>query len=98
MSSTAGNDLKNAFADARNGDQFRVLKVVIDDGKQKGPWDAATGSSEECCIGQCCDASVLCVVYHSSVGETCLSTVSFDMVRNTQSKVAFLVLYDIVLE
>ncbi|CAL8375836.1 unnamed protein product [Arctogadus glacialis] len=27
----AGNDLKNAFADARNGDQFRVLKVVIDD-------------------------------------------------------------------
>lgn len=27
----AGNDVKDIFADARNGDQFRVLKIVIED-------------------------------------------------------------------
>ncbi|KAG7277241.1 hypothetical protein CRUP_015289 [Coryphaenoides rupestris] len=27
----AGNDVKDIFADARNGDHFRVLKIVIED-------------------------------------------------------------------
>lgn len=29
----AGNDVKDLFANARSGDQYRVLKIVIEDGK-----------------------------------------------------------------
>lgn len=54
MSSTAGSDVKDIFADARNGDQFRVLKIVIEDGKQKLPKSAAT-----------CDISLICVIYQT---------------------------------
>lgn len=28
----AGNDVKDVFASARSGDQYRVLKIVIEDG------------------------------------------------------------------
>lgn len=31
---SAGNDVKDIFANARGGDQYRVLKIVIEDGKQ----------------------------------------------------------------
>lgn len=31
---SAGNDVKDIFANARSGDQYRVLKIVIEDGKQ----------------------------------------------------------------
>lgn len=30
----AGNDVKDLFADAKSGDQYRVLKIVLKDGKQ----------------------------------------------------------------
>lgn len=30
----ARNDVKEMFASARGGDQYRVLKIVIEDGKQ----------------------------------------------------------------
>lgn len=30
---SAGNDVKDVFASARSGDQYRVLKIVIEDGK-----------------------------------------------------------------
>lgn len=29
----AGNDVKDVFASARGGDQYRVVKIVIEDGK-----------------------------------------------------------------
>lgn len=31
---SAGNDVKDIFANARGGDHYRVLKIVIEDGKQ----------------------------------------------------------------
>lgn len=30
----AGNDVKDLFADAKSGDQYRVLKIILEDGKQ----------------------------------------------------------------
>lgn len=30
----AGNDVKDLFADAKSGDQYRVLKIIIQDGKR----------------------------------------------------------------
>lgn len=37
----AGNDVKDVFASARSSDQYRVLKIVIEDGKV-----TSRGSSE----------------------------------------------------
>lgn len=31
---SAGNDVKDVFASARSGDQYRVLKIVIEDGER----------------------------------------------------------------
>lgn len=30
----AGNDVKDIFASAKSGEQYRALKIVIEDGKQ----------------------------------------------------------------
>lgn len=30
----AGNDVKDLFADAKSGDRYRVLKIILEDGKQ----------------------------------------------------------------
>lgn len=32
---SAGNDVKDIFASAKSGDQYRALKIVIKDGKQR---------------------------------------------------------------
>lgn len=63
----AGNDVKEIFASARSGDQYRVLKIVIEDGKQRTSYLFTTFCAKKRLNSPLCPKVVCLCVWEKSL-------------------------------